>query len=127
MTQKILKGNKLIAKYMGFEYNGTDSFGNDNYRIPEVYRKFFHCSHFDNLHFDRSWDWLMPVVEKIENYEEDRYSVNFVIDNCQSEITIYHTSFQHPIETFSAIEGEKIKSTYLVCIEFIKWYNTPNQ
>ena len=39
-----MNNNKLIAEFMSAEYTGT--------RVKD---------------YDTSWDWLMPVVEKIEN------------------------------------------------------------
>ena len=47
----IVEKNKLIAKFM----NGMDE---------------------DIIHkFHKSWDWLMPVVEKIENLEDYRFDI----------------------------------------------------
>jgi hypothetical protein len=52
--------NQLIAEFMGVEKeNGLYLFTTpmDDYKT-------------DTLYFDTSWDWLMPVVEKIEFLEE---------------------------------------------------------
>ena len=64
--------NKLIAEFMGLEKeNGLYLFTTpmDDYKT-------------DTLYFDTSWDWLMPVVEKIldisfqdEGDAEDFYSI----------------------------------------------------
>ena len=68
MTDKeIIEGNKLIAEFMGLNYEDVvkDIWYNyqqlgyrnsDFMNFPENY-KFYHSS----------WDWLMPVVEKIKN------------------------------------------------------------
>jgi hypothetical protein len=50
-----MKDNKLIAEFMGFVY------------VPE-----------DALDYSKSWDWLMPVIEKIEN---DGLDPHGMIDN----------------------------------------------
>lgn len=108
--------NKLIADFMGFEYNMTDSFGNNNYRIPEVYRERFHCSYFDNLHFDMSWDWLMPVVEKIESLH---HTVG--IHDTMCEILTERNLCEVLIKVNE--DWTKIKVVYTAVVEFIKWYN----
>ena len=66
--------------------------------------------------YDNSWDWLIPVVEKIEglnswifdiykNYVEVQYGDKFKIDEI----------------TFSG--DTKIEAVFKACISFIKWYN----
>ena len=81
MEQKeIIEGNKLIAEFMNLKYiNWNDecmlwthkSFIED---FTDV-NNFSKDSKFDwenslpqskNLYYNTSWDWLMPVVEKIE-------------------------------------------------------------
>tara|TARA_R110002012_G_scaffold244634_1_gene419580 strand:- start:83 stop:382 length:300 start_codon:yes stop_codon:yes gene_type:complete len=48
--------NKLIAEFMGSKHPTIE----DMYRLPheDVY--------WGELQYDYSWDWLMPVVQKIE-------------------------------------------------------------
>ena len=65
MTQEeIIKNNKLIAEYMGLEKGVA-------YYIPN-YEK--HCKFSydttnlffpEELKYHESWDWLMPVIEKL--------------------------------------------------------------
>jgi len=98
------KDNKLIAEFMGFPtqtdvvddrtkayYVGdiitTDNTDNEN--EDGVF-------HPDDMRFHKSWDWLMPVVEKI--YQLDS-NANF----------------------FGSIN---LEATYKEVVEFIKFYNT---
>lgn len=48
MEEEIIKGNKLIAKYMGVEKDKNIS---------------------DMMKYHSSWDWLMPVINKLLNYD----------------------------------------------------------
>jgi len=98
--------NILIAEFMqkGFEGFGIYDFDGCHYRL-------------DELKFHFSWDWLMPVVEKIESYE--RYDVDILqygtrISDNQKEIVnnIANTSFD-----------TKIDHTYQAVVEFIKNQN----
>jgi len=66
----------------------------------------------DELLYDTSWDWLMPVVEKItvlstQDYESDIYGEYMgrfeIIDDC--------------------FMSANIEVIYKTIIEFIKWYN----
>ena len=61
------ENNKLIAEFMGAISEGD----NNIYKIPDErgddYAP-FRCLDL-NLEYNTSWDWLMPVVEKIERLE----------------------------------------------------------
>lgn len=115
--QEIIEGNKLIAEFMG----GITS--NMNNRIVQGYQNIwlpFHgiCNwgtiktgNGKILLYHSSWDWLMPVVEKIKNI-----SGAFINSDSQDEkfaYLIFSLSITTPIET-----------VYIYVINFIKWYNT---
>jgi len=61
------QGNKLIAEYMQFDFN--------NPSISEMGDKFGFWSEemrpatIDDLQYHLSWDWLMPIVERITRFE----------------------------------------------------------
>lgn len=63
------------------------------------------------LDFDSSWDWLMPVVEKIEHEGH--------------EVDIYKNACEINMEEgmIREVAGDKIKATYRSVVEFIKWHN----
>jgi hypothetical protein len=107
----IIEGNKLIAEFMGVTY----------YQNMEITA--------DLVQYHSSWDWLMPVVEKIEsltnaagvrfstgiegryiNYEERPYA------HCCFVISNQHTVVKAAKET-------KIEAVWEIVIQFIEWYN----
>lgn len=53
------KDNEIIAEFMGFPVEYQDLKFTGGYETKK--RK---------LQYDTSWDWLMPVVEKISTMEE---------------------------------------------------------
>jgi hypothetical protein len=55
-----MEDNKLIAEFMGHTFADYD-LGGLHYLIDGNYVE------YNSLQYDASWDWLMPVVEKIEN------------------------------------------------------------
>ena len=110
----MMKDNKLIAEFMGFTYEKNIGwYDNDMLMSQNVYdNQDGNC--FDELLFDKSWDWLMPVVEKIEN--DERYDVDILqygtrIREGQKDIVnnIANISFD-----------KKIEHTYDAVVEFIK-------
>lgn len=75
--------------------------------------------------YDSSWDWLMPVVEKINgmyhritiegNEEEDRCTVLCYDDNGKLDNEVYECGLN------------LLEATYKAVIKFIEWYNTQNK
>ena len=56
MKASIKENTELIAEFMGIVYNkDEDRYYNNGHKIQSTL-----------LNFYRSWDWLMPVVEKIK-------------------------------------------------------------
>jgi hypothetical protein len=124
--------NEMIAEFMGFyitsdrksvdgtsdrvwKSNDSPYFG--GYRIP-------------HLRFNESWDWLMPIVERIE-------SLGFATKFRYEAFTKgSHSTAYHDIEIFSLNENNgykrvafcteripKIEAIYKAVVEFIKYYN----
>lgn len=124
--ENITENNKLIAEFMGFEktkqgglYISPDGFewerflDVENYILPNQFL------------FHSSWDWLMKVVEKIENLQDENSCAiyNVRIEQCFVEIIINHIS-----ETIVEVDSNsKIQAVYQACVEFIKWYNEQNK
>lgn len=102
--------NRMIAEFMGHVrsgFNGELVFNTETREEFEV----------EQLKYHTSWDWLMPVVEKIESIG---YNVN---------IRRLKTSI-HPIledkELFGFVCGDvskKLDITYDTIVQFIEWYN----
>jgi hypothetical protein len=126
---EITKNNKLIAEFM----NVTPKM-----QSPELYSlndaPFFYCTETTEekcliawakySKYNSSWDWLMPVVEKIEKMQYITDEVNICWDSVGGK---YHTEITNASrDTFEIIRmyaDTKIESTLLAVVEFIKWYN----
>jgi len=96
-----IENEKLISDFMGFEYDPEK----DGFKIPSQ------NSITQELKFHSSWDWLMPVVEKIEG--ETDATFNIENDNCHIE-----GPFKLTVNGYT-----KFESVYKAVVEFIKWYN----
>lgn len=95
------ESNKLIAEFMGEAPNPMcESIKKDGYT---------HCK------YHSSWDWLMPVVIKIN-------SLNY-------KIAVIHYFHGHSYEISKANikhtypHNEALHGLYKTVVEFIQWYN----
>lgn len=100
-TEEILEGNKLIAEFMKLDYSDAPSDGTCN--SDESYLKY---------HYD--WNWLMPVVEKIENTIVDNIELSTQIEGSSCVVLGTHIFCE---------SDTKIEATWLAVVKFIKWYN----
>tara|TARA_R110000824_G_scaffold244397_6_gene433188 strand:+ start:1848 stop:2228 length:381 start_codon:yes stop_codon:yes gene_type:complete len=121
-----MEENKLIAEFMGFPkqqdavddrtiayYVGESILWTDNTDNENEYDVF----HPDDMQFHTSWNWLMPVVDKIESlgYSYDRINADVFINNQNGENVI-----PNPMDGNTMTMIEK---TYYVVVEFINEYN----
>jgi hypothetical protein len=107
------ENNKIIAEFMGYKIqkNPTERFfGKHSHPITKVWIK--------ELSFNSDWNWLMEVVEKIENYNDG--CTLFIIEDERS-----HIDTQNGFE-IDSVGHTKKESVYNACVEFIKWYNLQN-
>tara|TARA_A100000172_G_scaffold74774_1_gene57118 strand:+ start:288 stop:563 length:276 start_codon:yes stop_codon:yes gene_type:complete len=88
-----MNDNKLIAEFMGYVY--VDSPKNE---LPP---------------YHLSWDWLMPVVEKIE-------SLGYWVNRNDGDITISNKS---DMVVVTPMSSGGIDMMYKAVVEFIKEYN----
>lgn len=132
-TQEIIEGNKLIAEFMTGETYNT-------FYLPEFGQYFNSYGQIEytetfspnELKYHSSWDWLMPVVEKIEdvkvgllkNGDNQEYRNQFYIMRNVSWITPSNWC-NNLIDTI--VCKTKIEAVWLACVEFIKWYNEQNK
>jgi len=91
------EGNKLIAEFMGLKENSmlTEAIGKPMYKLQNK---------TSDARYDKSWDWLMSVVKKMNQTE------------LWEEYNIGNLSI--------LLVSADIKATYKAVIEFINQYNT---
>lgn len=122
MTDKQrLEGNGLIAEFMDF--GNTD--GNLARKIsPKGFRKY--ATEKDLLSYHRNWEWLMPVVEKIESLG---YIVNiYGHQGAYTEVRISEAGIKKNGGKISFQmtglngAGTKKEAIFLSVVDFINWY-----
>jgi hypothetical protein len=96
--------NELIAEFMGIDFTTKDAYL--TYPPPI-------CKRYGR--YDQSWDWLMPVVEKINSIE----GVSYIIEGkCAMEIG--RNGARLAFQTTDSM----IETVYNTVIQFIKWHNS---
>lgn len=121
MSEKdIIKGNELIAEFMGIDKGysfgwipniNEMSDGFYNFICSKMRRKTWYVK---ELKFNSSWNWLMPVVEKVE-FE----SAHFV-EIKGNTATVHNIDLTYSCD---AVAATKIEAVWLACVAFIEWYN----
>lgn len=108
MTQEqIIEGNKLIADFMNYPKEGEGS---------AYYYAMKHCYENNNMKYHTSWDWLMPVVEKI--HAETDVWVTIMYNCCKMH---WMTIGVH--EPIMIDEVPTVEAVYTAILQFITWYN----
>ena len=108
-----MKDNRIIAEFMKLETETFNS-GIPNYYYHGTLDRLIDQGWFEahELSYNVSWDWLMPVVEKIESLRDTNGNAyRFTIDMCNAQIE----------ETNIEILGGafKLDTTYKAVVEFI--------
>ena len=125
MENSIEENNKLIAEFMGLVKSSIEKM-----YWSKKSEEGFGCGELVELKYHTSWDWLMPVVNKIRNvtsYDRDMFSTEVII--CGDKTTIKSKGYgekEHSSRFFNKSFRGKHNSreaTYKEVVEYIKWYN----
>ena len=120
--QEIIEGNKLIAKFV---YN--DSFIDDGdgccyCELPNGMVDFY----IEDAKYHSSWDWLMPVVEKVTSLiQEKLYIPVGKYKEYEEQHNLYEIQWRKLFhyQSYNFFKAG-IESIYKAIVEFIKWYNS---
>ncbi len=120
-NEETLDGNKLIAEFDGWSIEkGMESEGNP------FYVKGLDICLTSKMQYNSSWDWLMPMVEKINHMP---HRMGFFINNqfCGAHGLLHGgMSVSKTIVKIETGNNPLIQSVYKAVVEFIKWHNTKN-
>jgi len=117
------ENNKLLAEFMGVKpeitgyYSGRKENWYDGYQLHKAGLPFNYGAMgngTNDLKFHNCWDWLMPVVDKIESFG---YMVKILTGrtNIGERMNVFHISQYE--------ESTKLENTYKAVIEFINHHN----
>jgi hypothetical protein len=110
------ENNKLIAEFMLLEKNDLSCKHSELIGYKKDENDMFHLH--SQLKFHSSWDWLMPVVQKID---ERGYNVHISRISCKITPILEDDNV---IASFVCGDvDKKIELVYDTVVAFIKWYN----
>lgn len=125
MDKQITEGNILISEFMGPHYESTFA-GKGRMRLYVGKRLGRANYEAHELEYHESFDWLMPVIEKIESLPTNKdggEEFQFSITGDGISITRFDDGSGVIAERVNHIGLSKLMPTWEVVIEFIKWYN----
>lgn len=99
--------NELIAEFMDLDIDGKNV--TDGEQETTI----------DKLKYHISWDWLMPVVEKIGKMHNSKFTYD--------PIEIAKGNFPNDDQYMNVITlplYTTIEDSYKAVVEFIKWFNS---
>ncbi len=130
----IIESNKLIAEFMGLHKFGnkktSDTYHHDlpDYRFLD--KKLVNPAHHytpKQMKYHTSWDWLMPVVDRIEtfNFKVDGVTTSADVHIVYGDCRIVDEDGGGLFEfcSHSTDSGDKLQATYDSVVKFIEWYN----
>jgi hypothetical protein len=124
------ENNKIIAEFMGLkpkcERDGVYSFSdmpffsireNDIDKVVEGVAKY--------AKYNSDWNWLMEVVEKIENFRISDNEKSMRFDVKIKHHSCYINDWEIEGKNFIGSGGchSKIEAVYNACLKFVKWHN----
>jgi hypothetical protein len=127
-TEEIIKGNILIALFMGYtERFDLRTDGKPKYQAPitgdathSMAYSAEELEHSMELQFNKSWDWIMPVVDKIK---ELKHPIYLYQSHVQSTVEIFEMKNDHYIIRESDTISKPIEVLFRAVVQFIKFYN----
>lgn len=109
--ETIIKGNKVIAKFMDVAFTEEDF----------IYDRSISNSNADTVRYHRDWNWLMKVKEKIEALKNGSYG--FTADPWSVEITEFISGNEEKIVVVQKEINESCIDIYWqAVVEFLEIY-----
>jgi len=103
-----MNDNKLIAEFMGAEEVKHEKFDGSRFLLPYEGDKNWFLIALNDMEYDTSWDWLMPVIEKC------------LVGEAEQSDEISNTTIKN---IYEGICNQDISHAYKSAVEFIKTYN----
>ena len=114
-----IESNKLIAEFMGWEVglHGGREVEHCVQGQLETHKKVVgNWLSFQNMKYHKSWDWLMPVVRKLENeFHYNKKSPVYLLD--------FEDYYEYQMLKGLNIMEATIEQVYDAVVNLIQWYN----
>lgn len=127
-----IERNKILARFLGYEYFGYDgkspgyAFTNDylgwrlkdlkNTPLKLVPKDWFICRKHHELPFDKDWNWIMKVIDKLE---KDSYLIEISTENLVIKKS-YDFYAPNKLIAFHTFKDNKLQLTFETLSELIQ-------
>ncbi len=124
------ENNKIIAEFMGALWNiHSNKYGIGNAEFITIGEKtnvVKAVNHYklEELLYHSDWNWLMEVILKINQFENQRFSCLINSMDCKIHDNERNKFIVDSYGRFTP--DELFKSIYTCVVYFIKWYNNQN-
>lgn len=117
LATDIVNNNRLIAVFMNLKQDENGLFyTNHTSEIATCWPCWYSA---EDLNYNNSFDWLMPVFNRISTINEYKYNFKLSRQWCELYENNYNKLFENSgVSTLEAL--------YLTVVEFINWYNEKN-
>jgi len=115
-SEEVYEGQKLIANFMSLHikevnYGNVYCYG-DNVYLP------------NELEYYKSWDWIMPVIDKINGLGKE---FSFAIFKTYVSLTVekggkMYKDFSFAYSEYITAEQTGLEAAFKLVIKFLDWY-----
>ncbi|MFD2874061.1 hypothetical protein ACFS5N_16380 [Mucilaginibacter ximonensis] len=119
MTIAEIEHAELIAKFLGYKVEDTPG-GDVGMYYQNAQGDWIYSRSIYDTYYHSHWDWLMPVVEKIESIKPDGLNVVYGVQ-IDSNYCLIHKDGEVPITEHQS--DTKFDATIRAVIDFIRWHN----
>ena len=119
--EEIKEGNELIVRFLGWEYQPSN---NVNFPKGTWYDGHVgHCAE-NGLRFHESWDWVFPVITKINGLGKE-YS--FAIFKTYASLTVekggkFYKDFSFAFSEYITADQTAFEAAFKMVVRYIKWH-----
>lgn len=115
VSPHIVENNRLIVEFMGYKTYEMNGYFNVEYSDDNIRT-------IQDTHYHTSWDWLMPVVEAINDYVNDEGEPIYSV-----EIDPDHVMIRRGLHTAIVVDVPQarhyMEMIYLAVVEFAKRFH----
>jgi hypothetical protein len=108
IMKTVIETNECISEFMGIEihrFSKSQQYYENGYNIGE------------ELEYNTSWIWLMPVIDKIEK-------LGYGVTIGMGEYCVIQNDWEEDLDEITSMSSNgKLLCTYNAVLQFIEWYN----
>ena len=120
ISEEILEGNELLSKFMGIKTQREQSFmtGIGNFYVIDSER--------NQILFHTSWDWMFPVIDKINDmgkaysFATFKTYVSCVVEKGGNKM---YKDYSFANAEYITAEQTGKEAAFRLLVKFVKWHN----